>query len=90
VTTRLNSTTYASTRDVDLSQIGLKVGDIVLVINGKTSLESFESVLYKKAGTPLDILCSRQREERHAKFELKELLLLHGAMKAYGKDLSTK
>lgn len=77
------------------AQAGIAVGDTVLTINGKTpqddiSLDAFESVLYEKAGTPLDILYFRQGEERHAKIQLKELLPLHGTMKALGKDLSTK
>lgn len=71
-------------RHAPARRAGLRAGDTILTVNGKTLQDlppdALDSVFDAKAGTQFDVCYRRRDKERHAVFQLKEILPIHGTM----------
>jgi hypothetical protein len=80
--------------DMPAEKAGIRVGDVVLSLNGKTpnnTLPSvFDKVLSEKADTEIDVRYARNGKEMNARFRLVEILPRNGLMKPLDLDLPGK
>ena len=71
-------------RHAPAGRAGLRAGDTILTVNGKTLQDlppgALDSVFDAKAGAQFDVCYRRRGKERHAVFQLKEILPIQGTM----------